>query len=545
MSEAKKCLTVIVLTIGVAVLVSASVGLVVARASELPSQMAASTAMGSAFTYQGQLKAGGNPVNDTCDMAFRLHDEASNGTQVGTAISTTVPITDGLFTVQLDFGASAFDGDARWLGIKVKCPGDVGYGQLSRQALTATPYSLYALSTGALQGYPISSTTPVMGEVLEWDGSAWVPATSFWSLSGNAGTTPGAHFLGTTDAQPLVIRTNGVEAMRVDAGGHVGIGTTSPGSYRLYVSAGSDNGIYVDSNANYGLYGHSTDGDGVKGRSTDGTGVVGESTTGDGVAGESTTGTGVFGESTTGDGVKGRSTDGEGVDGRSVTDDGVYGYSAYNTGVYGRACADQWPTGSNCRGVYGRGQIGVEGHGSIWGFYAADGGYGPFTGGHEVRLADDFPEDAEPGMIVSVTGEARTRQTAEGEISFSSTLPTVQLSDTPNDSTVFGVYVLDSPLGEEHWYAAEVQEGDRFGIVNALGEGRVWVTNVNGDIHAGDYVTTSPIAGRGQRQDDDLLHSYTLGKAIEEVDWSEVTETIEFGGRTCKVYPIAVVYTSG
>ncbi len=504
MSEAKRYLTVMALTIGVAVLVSASVAVALARETGPPSQMAAPTALGSAFTYQGQLKAGGNPVNDTCDMAFRLYDEASDGSQVGTAISTTVPITDGLFTVQLDFGGSAFDGDARWLGIKVKCPGDADYGQLSRQALTATPYSLYALSTGALQGHPISSTTPVMGQVLEWDGSTWVPATSFWSLSGNAGTTPGAHFLGTTDGQPLVIRTNGVEAMRVDTGGRVSIGTTSPGSYRVYVSAGSDDGIYVESN-----------------------------------------GTGVHGASTTGDGVKGRSTDGEGVDGRSVTDDGVYGYSAEDDGVYGRACSGAYPAGSTCRGVYGRGTIGVEGNGSSWDFYAAHGDYGPFTGGHEVRLADDFPEDAEPGMIVSVTGETRSRQTAEREISFSSTLPTVQLSDTPNDSTVFGVFVLDSPLGEEHWYAAEVQEGDRFGIVNALGEGRVWVTNVNGDIHVGDYVTTSPIAGHGQRQDDDLLHSYTLGKAIEEVDWSEVTETIEFGGRTYKVYPIAVVYTSG
>ena len=71
------------------------------------------------------------------------------------------------------------------------------------------------------------------------------------------------------------------------------------------------------------------------------------------------------------------------------------------------------------------------------------------------------------------------------------------------------------------------------------------MTNANGNIEAGDYITTSAIAGYGQRQDDDLLHSYTLGKATETVDWDSVTDTLQFNGQTFKVYLIAVVYTSG
>jgi hypothetical protein len=47
------------------------------------------------------------------------------------------------------------------------------------------------------------------------------------------------------------------------------------------------------------------------------------------------------------------------------------------------------------------------------------------------------------------------------------------------------------------------------------------------------------------KQDDDLLHSYTLGKATEDVDWDNVTETISFNGKEYKAYLIAVVYTSG
>ena len=48
-----------------------------------------------------------------------------------------------------------------------------------------------------------------------------------WQLSGNAGTTAGNDFLGTTDSQPLVIKTNNTEALRIDSAGNVGIGATS------------------------------------------------------------------------------------------------------------------------------------------------------------------------------------------------------------------------------------------------------------------------------------------------------------------------------
>jgi hypothetical protein len=70
-------------------------------------------------------------------------------------------------------------------------------------------------------------------------------------------------------------------------------------------------------------------------------------------------------------------------------------------------------------------------------------------------------------------------------------------------------------------------------------------TNCNGNIENGDYITSSEIPGHGQMQDDDLLHSYTLGKAIETIDWEKVTETVQHDGKTYKAYLIAVVYTSG
>jgi len=66
-----------------------------------------------------------------------------------------------------------------------------------------------------------------------WDGSRWVRLLGggeAWLLNGNAGTNPAVNFLGTTDAQPLIIRTNNTEQIRVTANGRVGIGTTTPGA---------------------------------------------------------------------------------------------------------------------------------------------------------------------------------------------------------------------------------------------------------------------------------------------------------------------------
>src|SRR5690349_12661716 len=60
-----------------------------------------------------------------------------------------------------------------------------------------------------------------------------------WTLTGNAGTNPSNNFLGTTDSQPLVIRTNGREAMRVTPDGKVGIGTATP-KYSLSLFTSSD-----------------------------------------------------------------------------------------------------------------------------------------------------------------------------------------------------------------------------------------------------------------------------------------------------------------
>jgi hypothetical protein len=104
--------------------------------------------LGTGFTYQGRLTAGGNPVPGPCDFRFGLWNAPSSGAQLGvTQTINSVSLSEGFFTVVVNeggqFGAGPFDGLARWLAIEVQCSGDGAYTALSpRQELTPVPYAL-------------------------------------------------------------------------------------------------------------------------------------------------------------------------------------------------------------------------------------------------------------------------------------------------------------------------------------------------------------------------------------------------------------------
>ncbi|MDW8272569.1 MAG: hypothetical protein RML15_09205, partial [Bacteroidota bacterium] len=102
----------------------------------------------------------------------------------------------------------------------------------------------------------LTSTTNVANGYLQTDANgnlSWInpltAVTTFaWSLTGNSATNPSTNFLGTTDNQPLVIRTNNVERLRVLSSGNVGIGTSTPLS-ALDIAGGIAIGTYAGSNA--------------------------------------------------------------------------------------------------------------------------------------------------------------------------------------------------------------------------------------------------------------------------------------------------------
>ncbi|MFC1781954.1 hypothetical protein ACFL02_00020 [Planctomycetota bacterium] len=103
--------------------------------------------MGTAFTYQGRLSDGGGPAQGEYDFQFKIFNDPNIalGGQIGiTVFQNDLPVSNGLFSVNLDFEEKPFKGDARWLEIGVR-PGDssAGYTILEpRQAITMTPYAL-------------------------------------------------------------------------------------------------------------------------------------------------------------------------------------------------------------------------------------------------------------------------------------------------------------------------------------------------------------------------------------------------------------------
>ena len=100
------------------------------------------------FTYQSRLTDEDTPANGSYDFQFELYKAAEGVVQVGSTVTLDdVPVTNGLFSVELDFGSDAFTGEARWLEIGVReGTSDGAYTTLTpRHALTAVPYALYAL----------------------------------------------------------------------------------------------------------------------------------------------------------------------------------------------------------------------------------------------------------------------------------------------------------------------------------------------------------------------------------------------------------------
>jgi hypothetical protein len=117
--------------------------------------------------------------------------------------------------------------------------------------------------------------------------------------------------------------------------------------------------------------------------------------------------------------------------------------------------------------------------------------------------------------------------TGLGAIKSSESLPVVTLSNVTNDRSVFGVVdrlesggtVRNQTTGITTVNATK-ELGDNRVIVNAIGEGAMWVANTNGNLVSGDYITSSNIAGYGQKQDSEFLANYTVAKITMDCDFN-------------------------
>ena len=172
-----------------------------------------------------------------------------------------------------------------------------------------------------------------------------------------------------------------------------------------------------------------------------------------------------------------------------------------------------------------------------------------FTGQHKNKPSSDLSNFVgKAGHIVVSTGvyanipENRSKEQIEAgntEVltnpQMSEALPTVEFSTQINDKKVWGVLSeWDDPnttISEEKpMYGGlgtrvENRTDDRL-VINSIGEGAIMVCNYNGNIENGDYITSSPIKGLGMKQDDDLLHNYTVAKITQNEDFSSGATTI-------------------
>jgi hypothetical protein len=111
-------------------------------------------AQGAAFTYQGQLQNNGSPASGTYNLTFSLFTNNTSGSAVAGPVTTNgVAITNGLFTVLINFGSSPFTGQTSWLQIGVESNGVGSFTPLSpRQQLTPVPYAIFANTSSNLSG---------------------------------------------------------------------------------------------------------------------------------------------------------------------------------------------------------------------------------------------------------------------------------------------------------------------------------------------------------------------------------------------------------
>ncbi|MBX3024099.1 hypothetical protein KF840_04230 [bacterium] len=117
----------------------------------------AATGQPTAFTYQGELRSGDAPADGSFDLRFGLFPAAAGGAQIGgDQIRSAVAVAAGVFTVQLDFGVSAFPGASRFLEIAVRPAGSGGFTTLTpRQQISSAPYAIRTL--GAATADSLSS----------------------------------------------------------------------------------------------------------------------------------------------------------------------------------------------------------------------------------------------------------------------------------------------------------------------------------------------------------------------------------------------------
>jgi hypothetical protein len=195
----------------------------------------------------------------------------------------------------------------------------------------------------------------------------------------------------------------------------------------------------------------------------------------------------------------------------------------------------------NAHAVVGKharaGTSGICGVANGYDFYADGSGinYGPFTGAHDTLI--EKGEVPNIGDILVDTGIA-VKKNLSNTISYSTT-STMPLQKGSCGVMVkvpeaFGTIMLPNALREDDFVSIgpdgkevttqtycreydQIRRTHNLAAMNAVGEGQVNVCGESGNLEIGDLIVTSSTPGKGMKQADDLVRSYTVAKCRENV----------------------------
>jgi hypothetical protein len=146
---------------------------------------------------------------------------------------------------------------------------------------------------------------------------------------------------------------------------------------------------------------------------------------------------------------------------------------------------------------------------------------------------------------------------ASNAINVTEALPYTRITTKDKDPSVFGIVTNNTNNGyneDGSWLldSDPLWGNDLYGRVrvNSIGEGALWVTNVNGNISNGDFLCSSAVPGHARKQDEDAAYNFTVAKATMSCTFDLGTsnyrcEPIEYNGSSFVRAYIGVTYNCG
>ena len=213
---------------------------------------------------------------------------------------------------------------------------------------------------------------------------------------------------------------------------------------------------------------------------------------------------------------------------------GIFGYARLTGGT------NHGVRGVNIASNGGTATSGLIGASNGYDFYADGGGtnYGPFTGAHDVLV---------PVAVNIPVGYIMCDVQLIMEKNISNTVFEVAISTVSNQVPI-GIMVLNNGLLAKQKPAAFIEKVYWIGtgeeiksitvmypeyeavkdlynycVINAVGEGQVYVCGESGNIAAGDLIVTSSVAGVGMKQSDNIVRNITVAKARQAMTFADAT----------------------